>query len=224
MISPLLANVYLHELDLRWHRRGGPRDRFNARLVRYADDFLVLAKAIKRPIQEFLSELLEGKMGLRLNQSKTRILDLHEPGTSLDFLGYTFRFDPDLKGRQKKYLNLFPSKKSLKRRRAEIKSLTSRRCQAPLTQVVAEINRSQLPWGRYFADGYPTVAFRQVDFYTLMRLARFLRNRSQRRMKVPEGTTLYGWLTSLGLIRLGDPATIAYLRGLGPPPAYRRAG
>lgn len=224
VISPLLANVYLHELDLRWHRKGGPRDRFDARLVRYADDFLVLARAIGEPIQGFLTDLLEGKMGLRLNQSKTRIMDLREAGTSLDFLGYTFRFDCGLKGQPGKYLNFFPSKKSLKNRRAELKALTSRRHNAPLTSVVTEVNRSLLSWGRYFAHGYPAVAFRQMDAYVLVRFNRFLRNRSQRRMKVPQEATLYGWLGSLGLIRLGNQNTIAYLRGVGPPPTYRRAG
>jgi RNA-directed DNA polymerase len=224
VISPILANVYLHELDLRWHRQGGARDRYGARLVRYADDFLVLASQIDEPVQGFLTELLEGKMGLRLNQSKTRILDLREPGSSLDFLGYTFRFDRDLKGRSKKYLNFFPSRKSLERRRAEIKALTIRQRQAPLSHVVAEVNKSLLSWGRYFADGYPAASFRQMDFYVQVRFDRFLRNRSQRRMKVPEGSTLPGWLGSLGLVRLGSSETIAYLRGLRPPPNYRRAG
>jgi RNA-directed DNA polymerase len=193
-------------------------------LVRYADDFLVLSREIGEPIQNFLVELLEGKMGLRLNQSKTRILDLREPGSSLDFLGYTFRFDRDLKGGPKKYLNFFPSKKSLARRRAEVKALTIRRCQSPLTHVVAEMNRSLLSWGRYFANGYPTVAFRHMDSYVHVRFSRFLRNRSQRRMKAPQGSTLYDWLNSLGLVRLGDSNTIAHLRGQRPPPTYRRAG
>jgi RNA-directed DNA polymerase len=192
--------------------------------VRYADDFLVLARYVGEPIQNFLVELLEGKMGLRLNQSKTRILDLRKPGSSLDFLGYTFRFDRDLKGRQKKYLNCFPSKKAVSRRRAEVKALTTRQCQAPLPHVVAEMNRSLLSWGRYFAHGYPKMAFRQMDFYVNVRFDRYLRHRSQRRMKVPKGQTLPGWLDSLGLIRLGDSNTIAYLQRIGPPPTYRRAG
>jgi RNA-directed DNA polymerase len=208
--------VYLHELDLRWHRKGGPRDRYGARLVRYADDFLVLAKAPLEPIHGFLVELLEGKMGLRLNQSKTRTLDLREPGSSVDFLGYTFRFDRDLKGGPRKYLNFFPSKKSCSRRRAEVKALTIRQYQAPLTHVVSEMNKSLLSWGRYFAKGYPAVAFRDMDSYVQVRFSRFLRNRSQRRMKVPQGSTLYDWLHLLGLIRLGDSKTIAYLRGQRP--------
>jgi len=224
VISPLLANVYLHELDLRWHRKGGPRESCDARLVRYADDFVVLARSIGPSVQEFLTGLLEGKMGLRLNSSKTRILDLREAGASLDFLGYTFRFDRDLKGRDKRYLNLFPSKKSLGRRRIEVKNLTCSRNKARLTDLIGEMNRSLLSWGRYFAQGYPSAAFRQMDAYVRVRVGRFLRNRSQRRMRPPQGTTEYSWLSSLGLVRLADSETIAYLRGQGPPPACRRAG
>jgi RNA-directed DNA polymerase len=213
VISPLLSNVYLHELDLRWHQLGGPRHSCNARLVRYADDFVVLARYIGSPVREFLTELLEGKMGLRLHPDKTRILNLREAGESLDFLGYTFRFDRDPKGGNHRYLNWFPSNEALKRRRAEVKKLTSSRNQAPLPVLIGEMNRSLRSWGRFFADGYPIVAFRDMDEYVRMRMWRFLQNRSQRRMEVPKGMTLYGWLSSLGLVRLGDPRTIAELRG-----------
>jgi RNA-directed DNA polymerase len=213
VISPLLANIYLHELDLRWNR--GPRKEWNARLVRYADDFVVLAQYIGEPIQRFLTELLEGKMGLRLSPEKTRIVDLKEPGASLDFLGYTFRFDRDIKGRGHRYLNLFPSKKAQKRIRQEIKLLTQCRG-APLPVIVQQVNDALLSRGRYFALGYPAVAFRGLDAYVQLRLAKTLRNRSQRRMRAPDERSLYSWLHSLGLVRLGDPATIARLRSSKP--------
>jgi RNA-directed DNA polymerase len=204
VISPLLANVYLHELDLRWHRKGGPRDRFNARLVRYADDFVVLARYVGEPIREFLAELLEGKMGLKLSREKTRTLDLTRPGESLDFLGYTFRFDRDRQGRDKRYLNLFPSKRSLARRREEIRRLTRSGYKAPLPKLIRELNKTLVPWARYFSMGYPQSAFRDLDAFVLRRMARFLVNRSQRRMRVPEGTSLYAWVHSLGLVRLAS--------------------
>ncbi len=213
VISPLLSNVYLHELDLRWNR--GPRLKWNARLVRYADDFVVLAKYIGTPIQGFLRELLEGKMGLTLSPEKTRIVDLKAPRTSLDFLGYTFRFDRDLKGRDHRYLNLSPSNKSEKRIRAKIQGLTERRM-VPLPHAVEEINKELLSWGRYFAMGYPSKAFRRVDRYVQLRMTHFLRNKSQRRMKVPGEHSLYSWLQSLELVRLGSPETIAKLRRTKP--------
>jgi RNA-directed DNA polymerase len=216
VISPLLSNVYLNELDLRWHRKGGPRETCNARLVRYADDFVILGRYIGAPILEFVTGLLEGKMGLTLSAEKTRIVDLKEPGQSLDFLGYTFRFDRDLKGRNIRYLNLIPSKKSAARIRAKIKLLTSRRYNAPLDEVIDRVNDALLWWGRYFAQGYPALPFRNVDAYVQIRLNCFLRNRSQRRMRTPKGQTLYGWTHSKGLIRLSTPETVKRLRSSKP--------
>ena len=216
VISPLLANIFLHELDLRWHRKGGPRERYNARLVRYADDFVILARFIGEPIQQFVTELLEGKMRLRLSPEKTRIVNLRQPGQSLDFLGYTFRFDRDLKGRNFRYLNLCASRKSQKRIRERIKQLTLRQHSAPIDEVVSEMNGTLLSWGRYFAQGFPAVPFRRVDSYVQLRMRKFMRNRSQKRMRTPQGLTLYGWLQELGLTRLGDPKTVAVLQGRSP--------
>jgi RNA-directed DNA polymerase len=212
VISPLLSNVYLHELDLRWNR--GPRKQWNARLVRYADDFVVLARYIGSPIQDFLVDLLEGKMGLTLSREKTRIVDLQARGTSLDFLGYTFRFDRSLIGKGR-YLNQFVSKQSEKRVCGKIKSLTERGC-TPLVQVITEVNEALLAWGPYFAKGYPSKAFRRIDRYVQLRVTRVLRSRSQRRMKLPLGPSLYGGTHSLGLVRLGSPETIAKLRRTKP--------
>jgi RNA-directed DNA polymerase len=189
--------------------------------VRYADDFVVLARFIGAPIQDFLLDLLEGKMKLALNSEKTRIVDLREPGASLDFLGYTFRFDKSKKwgGR---YLNLFPSRKSLSRRQAEVKALTERRRRGKLSSVVSELNRALLGWGLYFCMGYPSDAFSDLDDYTRMRLGRFAENRSQRPMKRSQGRSHYDWTRDLGLIRLADPEVIAYLRGKRDfPNAYR---
>jgi RNA-directed DNA polymerase len=211
-ISPLLSNVFLHELDLRWHREGGPRFRYNARLVRYADDFVILARNIGSPILEFVEDLLERKMGLRLSPEKTRIVDLRGAGASLDFLGYTFRFERGLKDGNTRYLRMSPSKESGSRIRARLKLLTQCRRTGPLPQVVAEVNDALLWWGSYFASGHPSRSFRGIDRYVQLRLNRFLHNRSQRRMKPPTGQSLYGWTHSLGLVRLGAPQTIAKLR------------
>jgi len=212
VISPLLSNIYLHELDRRWHWDTGPKKTCNARLVRYADDFVVLARFIGIPIQNFLEDLLVRKMGLTLSAEKTRIVNLKEPGTSLDFVGFTFRFDRDLQGGDHRYLNLFPSKKSEAKIRERVKELTLRRCTTPLPLVVGEMSKVLLDWGRSKALGYPKKAFKDVDRYVQQRFVCFLRNRSQRRMKVPEGHTLYSWTHSYGLVRLGDSDTIAQLQ------------
>ncbi len=211
VISPLLANVFLNELDLRWHQASGPKNTCNARLVRYADDFVVLARFIGEPIQEFIHGLLEGKMGLKMSPEKTRILDLKEPGQSLEFLGYVFRFERDLKGRNRRFLSLQPGKKAGARIRSRIKFL-SRGLGTPPAKLVADMNKELLAWGRYYAQGNPSREFRRVDEYVQLRLDKYRCRQSQRKMKLPSGQSLYDWTLSLGLIRLGTPTTIARLR------------
>jgi RNA-directed DNA polymerase len=213
VISPLLANVYLHELDLRWHRPGGPRDRYNARLVRYADDFVVLARYIGDPILDFLTDLLEGKMGLKLHPDKSRVVNLGEPKTSLDFLGYRFRLDRDLHGRDSKYWHQCPSPKAEAVIKDRMRFLTRRSQTTRLPIVVERVSWALLHWGAYYSHGYPSRVFQRIDAHALRRLGRFLATRSQRRMRIPKGQTLYGWVTSMGLVRLGSSQTITKLRG-----------
>ena len=118
VISPLLSNIYLHWFDRRFQRTEGPGHWAGAKLVRYADDFVVLSRYVGTRLTDWIEATLEGWMGLELNAQKTRVIDLKEAGQSLDFLGYTFRYDRDLLGRGKRYLNLTVSKKALKRARA----------------------------------------------------------------------------------------------------------
>ena len=99
VISPLLANLYLHWFDKVFQRPTGPSNWAKAKLVRYADDFVVLARYQGPKLQGFIEEKLERWMGLEINREKTRVVNLKEEGASLDFLGYTFRYDRDQYGR-----------------------------------------------------------------------------------------------------------------------------
>src|SRR5262249_38946591 len=111
VISPLLSNIYLHWFDKVFHRPDGPAQWGKAKLVRYADDFVVLARRQTEPLAQFIESKLEQWLGLELNREKTRVVDLKQVGASLDFLGYTFRYDRDRHGRPWRYLNVVPSKK-----------------------------------------------------------------------------------------------------------------
>src|SRR5436305_6390350 len=75
VLSPLLANIYLHWFDRVFHRADGPAQWAKAKLVRYADDFVVLARHISPRLQCFIQGKLEGSLGLQLNRQKTRILN-----------------------------------------------------------------------------------------------------------------------------------------------------
>ena len=203
VISPLLANIYLHWFDKVFHFKDGPAVWAKARLVRYADDFVILARHQGPRLRAFVEEKLEAWLGLTINRDKTRIVDLKEPQTSLDFLGYSFRFDRDLRGRPWRYLNVFPSKKSLARERAKLREIiNSRRSLVPVSVLIMEANRQMLGWARYYGYGYPRMAFRAINRYVRERLMGHLRRRSQRRYRPPQGVTYYAHLQHLGLVSL----------------------
>jgi RNA-directed DNA polymerase len=202
VISPLLANLYLHWFEvvlLRELERG----RIAAGLVRYADDFVILAGDLSESLKAFVERKLEGWMGLRINREKTRCVKLKEEGERLDFLGYSLRYDRDLRGRSWKYLNVFPSPKSLKRERAKLRDMTDKRQGfTPVPELIERINRQLKGWANYYAYGYPRKAFRDINHYARQRLAKHLERRSQRPYKLPEGQTYYQHLNKLGLITL----------------------
>jgi len=211
VISPLLANLYLHWFDRVFHYTSGPAHWAKARLVRYADDFVVMARYQGEQLQGFIEAKLEGWMGLTLNREKTRVVNLTEEGASLDFLGYTFRYQRDRYGGGHRYLEMAPSKKALKRERAQLRAMTGpEQCFKPVTILIEQVNRQLAGWANYFSLGYPrhtywtTVqhTYRRINWYVQRRLAIHLRRRSQRPYKRPEGVTLYQHLKALGLRRL----------------------
>jgi len=203
VISPLLANIFLHWFDKVFHQSSGPAAWANAKLVRYADDFVVLARYQSGKLIGFIELKLEGWMGLEINREKTRVVNLKQKGASLDFLGFTFRYDQDLKGGAHRYLNVFPSRKSMKRERGQIKEMTTKEmCFKPIPKLVQEMNRQLKGWSNYFRFGYPRKSFREMNSYVRLRLTIHLRRRSQRRYRPPEGVTYYEQLKRLGLIYL----------------------
>ncbi len=200
VISPLLANVYLHWLDVRFHRHDGPRTWANARMVRYADDFVVLARYVGGRITGFVEDVLEEWLGLTINREKTRVVRLTEPGTSVDFLGYTFRYDRDLYGREGRYLRACPSKKALAAERDALRELTSPRlCFVPIPTLIHWLNRHLVGWKEYFQWGHSRRALREVNRFVRERLVRHLRRRSQRPFRPPEGVSWYAQFQRWGL-------------------------
>jgi len=98
--SPLLSNLYLHWFDKLFHRADGPAQWAGAKMVRYADDFVVLARYQGIRLTGWIESKLEGWLGLEINREKTRVVNLKEEAASLDFLGFTFRGHEDLYGRE----------------------------------------------------------------------------------------------------------------------------
>jgi RNA-directed DNA polymerase len=200
VLSPLLANVYLHWFDKLFQRGDGPAQFAKAKLVRYADDFVVLARYQGPELVAWVEGKLENWLGLTINRSKTRVVNLTTAGASLDFLGYRFRYVRDRFGRAHRYLRLEPSAKSLKRARAKLKQLTGpSACFQPIPTLIGELNRYLRGWKAYFQLGHPRPALGKIGWYVRGRLIRQLRRRSQRPFRLPEGTSYWEYLGELGL-------------------------
>jgi RNA-directed DNA polymerase len=203
VISPLLANVYLHWFEKAFYSPDGPAAWAQAKMVRYADDFIILANRITKPLVDWVETQLEGRFRLTINRAKTRTVDLKQPSASVEFLGYAFRFDRDLFGRGGRYLNVFPSKRSLARFRDRVRELTaSCRGLVPVADLVNDINRYLRGWGQYFSHGYPRRVFNRADSFVLKRLVRHLQRRSQRPFRPPDGKSFLAHLQSIGLQQL----------------------
>ncbi len=159
VLSPLLANLYLHRLDDALTAQGYT-------LVRYADDFVVLcrsqAEAALAAVRHALADL-----GLTLSEEKTRLVDAQS--AAFTFLGYTFH------GSWR-----FPSDQALKRIRAKLKPLTRRQQPRAVQAVVAAVNPILRGWGQYFRHGHCQTRFARVDAGVRMRLRSFLWKRKAR--------------------------------------------
>jgi RNA-directed DNA polymerase len=203
VISPLLANIYLHWFDEVFHRSDGPSRWANAKLVRYADDFVVLARFIDHRVTDWIESKVEGWLGLEINREKTRVIKLSSEGASLDFLGYTFRYFRSHYGSGKRYLNMFPSDKSLARERTRLRELICSRMNfKPLHVLIGEINKQLRGWSEYFGQGYPRQAFGKINHFVRFRLYRHMKRRSQRPWRPSSGQTYYGEFSRMGLTYL----------------------
>ena len=203
VISPLLSNLYLHWFDKLFYRADGPAQWAGAKLVRYADDFVVLARYQGSRLIGWVESKLEEWLGLEINRDKTRVVKLREEGASLDFLGFTFRYYDDLKGQGWRYLNVSPSAKALKKERKKLHDMTDHRhCYQPIPQLIENLNRQLKGWKNYFDFGYPRVAFGEINSYVRQRLTQHLRRRSQRPFRPPEGVSFYEQIQRYGLVRL----------------------
>ena len=202
VISPLLANLYLHWFDVVFHRRQGPAQWAQARLIRFADDFVIQAKTIGPEVQDWVERTVEGWLGLTINRTKTRTIVL-APGqqAAVTFLGYTFRYERDRFGRAHQYVVAVPSTKAVARCRAAVRQLLNTHCgHVPIAVVVAKVNRLLRGWGQYFSFGYPRRAYRAVNAYVVTRLTKHLQRRSQRPYRPPVDRSWYSYLTTeLGL-------------------------
>lgn len=144
VLSPLLANIHLHWFDRAFHGKEGPAAWANARLVRYADDFVILSRYVGKRIESWVEEKIERRLGLKINRDKTRVIhDLRADGEKLDFLGFSVKYAHDLYGRKgRKYQCTEPSAKACGRMREKVRqTLHSKQSHTPLPELIERLNR-----------------------------------------------------------------------------------
>ena len=198
VISPLLANIYMNRFLRVFVERGKDRE-FVARLVNYADDFVILSRGRAREALEWTRRVMTA-IGLSLNETKTCIRNGRRE--HFDFLGYTF--GPErLRKDGSWYLGAKPSKKSVRRLKEKVRAQLSPHNMKPLPVVVRALNRTLRGWANYYSHGSTFVVYRTVDAHVYERMRNFLR----RRHKVPtRGIRVFGWDTifgSLGVTSVG---------------------
>jgi RNA-directed DNA polymerase len=197
--SPFLANIYIHRLLRAW-KKFDLESKLGARIINYADDLVIVSRDGAEEALSWLRGIIE-RLGLSLNEVKTCVRDARQE--SFDFLGYTF--GPMVHKRTgRAYIGVAPSKKRVKRFKQSLREVLHAGNQAPVGEVLAEVNRKLVGWAQYFQIGTLAPAYRNVDRYATARLRSFL----VRRHKVPgRGTRRFSdrYLhEKLGLVRLED--------------------
>lgn len=172
VLSPLLANIYLHPLDKFWS------DRYpETKLIRYCDDFVVLIR--RRWPDRYFMELEEflKKLKLQLSPEKTRIVQAE---TGFDFLGARLVLKPTRKDKRKKFCYGFPSPKSMNKIRSKIRDEIGRDYDKPLKTKIEYLNPILRGWSNYFCWLNSAEHFHKVGRYTIQRLNGWNRRKQKR--------------------------------------------
>jgi len=127
------------------------------------------ASAGGRGLQQWIEGQLEGWLGLVINREKTRTIQLRDEAATLDFLGYSFRYEKDRQGRPWRYLSLFPSTKSLDKAREAIRELTGpKQCFKPVRELIQELNEHLAGWKNYLVTAGENSGRSTTSFFNLI--------------------------------------------------------
>jgi group II intron reverse transcriptase/maturase len=177
VISPLLANIYLHVLDEEWEKRGyNQRNGPNVQLVRYADDLLLLTNRDAKWAMERLREILS-ELELQLNEEKSREVDVEKE--TFDFLGFTYRRVTNSRTGKRATL-FYPSKKVQKRLREKVKNILKPSHPITLDEYIQRTNRTVRGWVNYFRIGNSTQVFQDIRWHVEVKVRRVLQYKAGR--------------------------------------------
>ena len=195
--SPLLANIYMHRYLRAWRQRGKGHQ-YQARIIAYADDFVILSRGHATEALAWTRWAMQ-QLGLALNDGKTCIRNAQRE--RFDFLGYTFGREHYRKDGHT-YLAAKPSKKSVHRLKTAVHAVLRTNGQAPWSDVVARLNRLLRGWARYFSYGTRLMAYRAADDYVYSSVRRFLTRRHKVRTRGTRRFSAERVFGPLGVLRL----------------------
>jgi RNA-directed DNA polymerase len=172
VVSPLLANLYMNRMLKGW-RQTGREEQFRARIVNYADDFVILSRGKANEALAWTRGVLK-RLELTLNEKKTSIRDARRE--RFDFLGYSF--GPHFSNRTgREYIGRSPSKKSVNRMKRNVGEYLKPGNKSPWDEVRDRLNQKLRGWQAYFGLGSTARAYRAIDEYVEERVRHFLRVR-----------------------------------------------
>ena len=207
VISPLLANTYFHMLDRIVNNAQSLFYKFGVKIVRYADDFVLMGRTLSVEIIDKLKSLLN-RMGLLINETKTRQIDAKKE--SFNFLGFTIRYDLSIKGGNTMYWNIFPGKKSEQKVRDHVKEYLTTHGHCNAQDVARGLNPIIRGWLNYFeikGVSYPAMSKRRLRAYLNSSLYRYYNRKSQRKCRLYRQKAFEVLVAKFGLI---DPTKYAY--------------
>jgi group II intron reverse transcriptase/maturase len=184
VISPLLSNIYLHLLDRIVNNPKSLFSKYGIKIVRYADDFVLMGEKINQQAIEKLKELIN-RMGLTINESKTRLVEAKQE--AFHFLGFTMSYDKDTKGRNIRYWNVTPSKKSEQKIRDKVKEYLKSHGHSNVYTVTNDLNAILRGWLNYFdiqGVSYPAMSKRRLRYYLSNSIYRYYNRKSQRKCRL----------------------------------------
>ncbi len=213
VISPLLANIYMNLLDRNVNKPNSYCSRNGIKMIRYADDFILMARHINQDTILYVHKLLD-RMGLIINQDKSKLVKAKD--TPFDFLGFTFRYDINtLFKNNSRFWHIKPKKKSEVKIRQKINEKLKCIGHYQATDVVAELNPIIRGWMNYYhieKVSATRLPFKRLDDYLRIRLLRFYKRKSQRKSNL-HGQQAYDLLTKhYGLIKPYKTSGIAYVK------------
>ena len=201
VISPLLANIYMNLLDRIVNNPNSYFSKNGVRMIRYADDFILMSKHINQEVIIRIHNYL-ARMGLTINQQKSKMVMAKEE--SFDFLGFTFRYDKSVIYKGTRFWNIRPKDKSQRKIRQKINTRLKLIGHYSAEDVVRELNPIIRGWMNYYRIdkvSYTQVAFRTLEDYLRNRLFRYYNRKSQRKSNLHKSQAFDMLVKEYGLIK-----------------------